>query len=1077
MQKLAFRQSCFRWQRHVKLFLIMKIVVTMLTIACLQVSATGFSQERITLFMKDASFKEVFTQIQKQTSYRFIYHDNAQLKKKGAVNIEVENVSLGYVMDALLNNSGFTYSDLGNGLVAISAAEKQDRTITGTVTNSKGEALTGVSIQVKGGTLGTTTDANGQFSINVPERAVLVVSAVGYLSKEVVVGTANNINVILEVVETKMDEVVVVGYGTQKRRDVTGSVVSIKPSDLENMPNNNIVQSLQGKLPGVSVVNTGTSAEGSTRLRVRAQNSINADAGPLIILDGIQYEGFLSEINPNDIESIDVLKDASSAAIYGARAAGGVILITTKMGTSGKTNITLSSTLGISNIINRPDMMKATQFYNFKKSRMGVSSFETDQFGKGVNTDWLKLAMQQGVEQEYNLAASGGTNNTRYYVSGSVSDINGVAKNDVFKRYTFRLNLETNINKWLKFGTNTMLGYYNRPGVEANISNATRMNPLTKAFDENGNILLQPNTDDMGVSNPLEGLNIQKEDVSRSINTVNYFQIKFPFIPGLSFKTIGGYNFRTRLIEEYQSSTATLQGRSKKGVANVNNQYKQEWSVENILNYNHSFNLHNFDLTGVYTSREQVTKYHDNTGVGFIGDYMSYYQFRLATTLTPGDTYEKQTALSQLARLNYNYNSKYLFTFSVRRDGFSAFGADNKYGIFPSWAVGWNMEREYFMTATSDWLDRSKLRISYGENGNQAISAYATMPTMSINYYLDNDSKSLVGFYPSKLADPTLGWETTRQMNLGWDFSFFQNRIFGSVDYFFANTFDLLLNKNIPQINGVGSIRQNTGKTQSRGIEIALSTVNIQKNDFSWRTSINFSSNKNKIVNVGLFDENGKALDNLGSRWFIGKPINVIYSYVFDGIWQESDDILNSYMPEARPGDVRIKDINNDGKITVEDRAVIGYSDPKYTVGMMNTFTYKNFSLSFFFNAVKGITRYTEYMNTYFDGKTNIRQREWWTPLDRINTYPANRDNSNPYGLNYFGKPNDASYIRLNDLSIAYKLPSPILETIKMDKVELFSNVKNLFTITNYIGLDPEYTSDYGIPQIRTYQFGFRIAF
>ncbi|PZR28952.1 MAG: TonB-dependent receptor [Citrobacter freundii] len=950
--------------------------------------------------------------------------------------------------------------------------------VTGKVSDETGAAIAGVNVSLSGQSSGTTTNAEGHYSIEVNSGSdSLIFTHTSFTRTVMAVGSKTVIDVVMTGKNTVLDQVVVVGYGTQRRRDVTGAVVSIKPADLENMPNVNIVQSLQGKLPGLSVINTGTSAEGSTKMRVRAQNSISADAGPLIILDGIQYEGFLSEINPSDIESIEVLKDASSAAIYGARAAGGVILVTTKKGKAGKTSITFNSTWGVSKIINRPDMMDGTQFYNFKNARLGASSFETAQFQKGINTDWLTLAMQNGFSQEYNLSISGGTDRTKYFVSGNATRVSGVAKNDNFRRYNVRINLDTKITDWLTYGTNTLLGYYDRPGVSANISNATRMNPLTEAYDANGNIALQPNPDDMGVSNPLEGLNIQKEDVARSINTINYFQIKFPFLKGLSFKTIAGYNFRTRLIETYESSTATLAGRSKNGIATVNNQYKQDWSSENILNYTQKFGVHNIDLTAVYTGREYVTKYHDNSGVGFIGDYMSYYQFRLATTLTPSDLYEKQTAVSQLFRANYNYDSKYLLTFSVRRDGFSAFGANNKYGVFPSVALGWNMEREEFMDFTSGWLDRSKLRLSYGENGNQAINAYATMPTMSADYYLNNSNTTLVGFYPNKLADPTLGWETTRQINIGWDFSMLKGRITGSVDYFNANTFDLLLNKNIPQINGVGSIRQNTGKTKSKGIEIALSTVNIQKQDFTWRTDVNFSSNRNRIVNVGLFDASGRALDNLGNRWFIGQPINVVYAYTFDGIWQESDDILHSHMPEARPGDVKVKDVNGDGKITVADMSVIGRSDPKFTVGLMNTFTYKNFALSFFINAVKGVTRYTEYMNTYFDGKTNIRQREWWTSENKLNTYPANRDNSNPYSLNYFGDPNDASYIRINDLSLSYKLSQGIVKKLKMDRVEFFGNVKNILTITNFIGLDPEFSSDYGIPQIRTFQFGFRAAF
>lgn len=960
----------------------------------------------------------------------------------------------------LLLTSTVIYAQTGKNLVS------------GTVVDETGEPLIGVTVSV-GQNVGTMTDVDGKYSLEVSASSPISFTYIGYMT-QVLTPKGKTLNVVMKENDTILDEVVVVGYGVQKRRDVTGAVVSIKPSDMENMPNVNIVQSLQGKLPGLNITNTGSSAEGSVKMRVRAKNSISADAGPLIVLDGIQFEGSISEINPNDIESIEILKDASSAAIYGARAAGGVLLITSKKGVAGKTTISFNSSVGISKIINRPDMMNGTQYYNFKKERMGVGIFDTTQFEKGVDTDWLGLAMQTGINQEYNLSISGGNEKTKYYVSGNVSQVKGVAKNDEFNRYNLRLNLTTDITSWLQYGTNTVLGYYDRPGQKADLVGALNMNPLTEPYNTDGSFNLLPNVDDQSVKNPLEGLNVQKEDVARSVNTTNYLNIKFPFLQGLSFKTIAGYYFRSRLSESYQDRNATFEGQSKSGVARANNQYVQDWSIENILNYNHQFGMHAIDLTGVYTSRENVTKNHNNTGVGFGGDLMTYYQFQLATTLSPNDSYREERALSQLFRANYNYDSKYLLTFSIRRDGFSAFGSNNKYGTFPSVALGWNIEREKFVSSFTP-LDRAKLRVSYGESGNQAISPYQTMPTMSNGYYLDNNGKPLVGFYPDKLADPTLSWETTRQFNMGLDFSFLKGRVSGSFDSFFASTVDLLLNKKIPQINGVGTIRQNIGETRSHGVELAISTVNIQTKDFTWTTDFNIAHNRNKIVNVGLFDQNGKAVDNLASNWFIGKPIDVIYAYKFDGIWQETDNILDSHMPDARPGDVRIKDVNKDGKITADDKEIIGYPNPDYTIGLMNTLRYKDITFSFFFNAVHGVTRYTEYMNTFFNGR-NIRQREWWTPENKINTYPANRDNSSPYGTNYFGKTNDASYIRLSDISLSYSLPKNIISKIGIEKLEVYGNVKNVFTLTDYIGLDPEFSSDYDTPQTRTFLFGLRVT-
>lgn len=956
--------------------------------------------------------------------------------------------------------------------------------VTGTVADSKGEVLIGVSVFETGTTVGTVTDVNGAYSIDVSSpNATLTYSFIGFTNQVVVVGNQTTINVKLEEDNKVLDEIVAVGYGVQRRKDVTGAVVSMKPDDLSQMPQTNVVQSLQGKVAGMSVVNQGASAEGDQlKLRIRAQKSISADAQPLIILDGIPYSGFLSEISPNDIESIEVLKDASSAAVYGARAANGVLLITTKKGKSGKMALSFNGYVGMDRYSNMPDMMTGEEFYNFKKERLGfASSFETQQYEAGINTDWIDLASRTGRRQDYNLAVSGGKDGTNYFISGNVSNIKGIAINDDYNRYTIRQNIETQLTDWLKLGTNTQLGYFGRNGDRANFYAAMRMSPLTNPYNADGSINFHPWADDLNVTNPLEPLNRQNEDVSRSVVTNNFLQIDFPFVPGLSYRLNGGYNYRYRLIESYSAMSNTLEGEQKGGVAGVQNQGKEDWTLEQILTYTRSINKHNFTLTGMYSSQQFIQKFHNNEGVGFPGDYMTYYQFKLATTLTPSDDYKKTSNLSQMLRLNYSFDSRYLLTLTARRDGYSAFGANSKFGIFPSAALGWNVEQESFMQQTQHWLDRLKLRLSYGENGNQAIDAYTALPTMSNEYYLDDNKAPLIGFYSNKLADPTLSWETTRQFNVGVDYSFFRGRISGAVDAYMANTYDLLLNKQIPQINGVGSIRQNVGETQSSGFEFQLSSVNLKRGDFTWSTDFNIAFSKNEIVNVGLFDENGKPKDNLGSRWFIGKPINVVYSYVFDGIWQESDDIVSSHMPTAKPGDVKVKDISGpdgvpDNKITSDDMKVIGHGDPDYVAGMMNSFSYKGVTLSFFINAVHGVTRYTEYMNTYFDGKTNIRKREWWTPQKPINNYPANRDDSNPFGLNYFGKENDASYIRLSDITLAYQFPKPLLKKMGVSNLEVFANAKNLYTLTNYIGLDPEYTSDYSVPQTQSFIFGVKFG-
>jgi TonB-linked SusC/RagA family outer membrane protein len=894
-------------------------IKTILTVALAFCLYRSVPAQQVSLNVRDASVKETMETLHQQYGYSFIFESN-DLDSKRKITLNEKDVPVEMLVGKILAGQNVAYHIDGKNIVVkknVSATPErtgsyQGIAVAGVVTDDAGQPLAGATIALKGAATGVVSDANGKYSITVPgKEAVLVFSFVGFATQEIEVGDRTVVDVTLSEGAQEMEEVVVVGYGVQRRKDVTGSVVSFKTEQIQNMPQTNIVQAIQGKMAGVQITNVSSSVEGQdTKIRVRAQNSINADASPLIVLDGIPYSGFLSEISPSDIESIDILKDASSAAIYGARAANGVMLITTKRGVKGKTRIQLDGFVGVDNYANLPEMMSGEEFYHFKKERKGfVTSFEQDQYDLGRDTKWVDLATHTGVRQEYNLSVSGATDEINYFVATNIADLKGIAINDVYNRYTVRLNLEAQISTWLKYGTNTLLGYYRRDGEKANFATAMVMSPLTIPYAEDGSINFHPWTDDPSVRNPLEPLNYTHEDVARSVVTTNYLHIDFPFLKGLSYRLNTGYNYRTRLIEEFRATHNTLEGEQKGGVATVNNQGKEDWTLENIVDYNAVFQKHSIRLTAVYSAQQFTQKYHDNTGVGFPGDFQTYYQFKLATTLTPGDTYVRTANLSQMLRLNYSFNSRYMLTLTARRDGYSAFGSDTKFGLFPSVGVGWNMEQESFMGFSKDWLYRLKLRLSYGENGNQAINAYESLPTMTNEYYLDNSKNPLIGYYSNKLADPTLGWETTRQFNAGLDYAFLDGRISGSIDAYRAHTYDLLLNKQIPQINGVSTIRQNVGETSSYGVEFQISSVNVKKKNFAWITDFNISHYRNKILNVGLFDEDGNALDNLGNRWFIGEPIRVIYSYVFDGIWQEDDDIIRSHMPTAKPGDVRVKDI------------------------------------------------------------------------------------------------------------------------------------------------------------------------
>ncbi|EOR95239.1 TonB-dependent receptor [Arcticibacter svalbardensis MN12-7] len=963
----------------------------------------------------------------------------------------------------------------------VAHAQAQGVIIKGTVRDEQGVTLPGASVLLSGTDKGTVTNTNGVFSINVPgDAAILVFTYLGFDEQRIKVGLDRNLNVTLKSSANALNEVVVVGYGTQKKSDVTGAITSLDTKDLETMPQTNVQQALQGKIAGLSAQTIGASAEGGNlNLQVRGVNSIGASNNPLVVVDGVIFSNSLSEINPEDIASLQVLKDASSSAIYGARAANGVILITTKKGKTGIAKISYNDYFGTDKAVNIPDMMSGERFYQLKAQRFGAGSItntEQNSIDNGISTNWIDLALRDGFRQQHNLGVSGGSDDTHYYFSGTMNKNAGISKNDNFDRYSLRLNVDSKIGKIFTIGTNTQFGLYDRGGTPANFTQAFVMNPLTIPYNADGSINLTPWPDDAFWYNPLQGLNVLNNDLTRSVFSNNYINVDIPFVKGLSYRLNTGYNYTNQGTETYYGQN-TRTGLQNKGQADISNNNTVDWLVENLLNYNRTFGKHSIGFTGLYSVQQRKYTSHGTTGVGFTSDIQTFYQNATASLITAKDDFSQTNNISQMGRLNYSYDGKYLLTATVRRDGFSGFGSNRKFGTFPSLGLGWNISKEEFLNQYN-WIDNLKLRLSFGKNGNQAIDPYATLPQLSTQNYLNNDGSPAIGYYTNKLGDPSLGWETTVSWNFGLDYSFIKGRIYGSVDYYSSKTSDLLLARAISPVNGVKNITQNIGETKNHGLDFLISSMNVRKGDFSWSTDLNFSLYRNKIVNVGLTNENGNYIDDIGNRWFIGQPINVTYAYVFDGIYQANDDIANSVQPTAKPGDVKVKDVNGDGQITADDKAVIGNSVPDYSAGLTNTFNYKNFSLSFFIRNVQGITKTNTLLNTYFDGRNGALDRQFWTPENPINTYPENRDDANPFGVGIFEKKqSDASFIRLQDVSLSYTLPTKLISKWKVDRLQIFVNAKNLATRTNWVGLDPEFSNQTAQPQVKSFVIGLRTQF
>ena len=955
----------------------------------------------------------------------------------------------------------------------------QSKNITGSVSDEKGMPLPGVSILVKGTNNGTMTDFDGKFSLQTkPEASMLVFSFVGMEKQEVQIGNKTVFNVVLKDSETLLDEVVIVGYGTQKKSDVTGSVVSVSTETLEARPRASLEQMLQGTMAGMNISVNASNAEGSSNsMLIRGQNSISASNGPLIIFDGVPYAGNLSEINPKDVGSLEVLKDASAAAIYGSRGANGVILITSKKGKTGQMKVNYSVSTTINQPVNIPSLMDGKTFYEAKIGRgLSTSLVEDEGYAEGRNTDWVDLATRTGKTLQHDLSFIGGSEKTKYYVSMSYLNSEGVSLGDDFKRYTLRLNLDHKLLPWMTYNTSTQYGYYDRSGNNASFSTAFSMNPLGVPFNEDGSQTLETWDDGVFVENPLAGLLYDNKDITRRFTSNNSILIEVPFIKGLSYKLNTGYDYRSRLAQTYRGRD-TRAGLRVGGSLDLANEYDEDWLIENIISYKNTFGKHSIFLTGLYSAQSEWSENHDVSAEGFPNDVMTYYQAGKASLIEPTASYNKQTHLSQMLRANYAFDSRYLLTLTARRDGYSAFGTDSKFGIFPSAALGWNISNEKFLEDSST-VSNLKLRLSYGESGNEAVSAYSTLPTLSSVDYVDDSDGTLFGFYPSRLGDPSLGWETTVSFNAGLDFGLYNNRIRGLIDVYSSKTTDLLLSKSISNVNGTVSITQNIGETANTGIEFQINTVNIRNDNFQWNSNFNIAHYNTKIVNVGLTDGEGNYIDDVDNEWFIGEPINVNFDYVFDGIYQE--DMADTPQGDVEAGDIRYFDTDESGTITPDDKQVIGRQIPDFIAGLTNTFNYKNWTFSFFLNMVSGITQSNTLLYTQDnDLRENRYNVDFWTPENLSNTYPRNDRTAsvNPRSMGFY---RSTDFIRLQDVTLNYKFPSETLKKLKIENLELFANIKNLYTQTDWIGLDPEFSNSASqqtaVPQTTSYLLGLKIS-
>jgi TonB-linked SusC/RagA family outer membrane protein len=954
--------------------------------------------------------------------------------------------------------------------------------IAGKITeNTSKEGLSGVNVVVKGSTTGTTTDKDGMFQIYVPNEATsLVFSSVGYLPQEIIVGKQTIINVVLEIDAKTLQDVVVVGYGTQRKSQLTGAISSVSSKEIQSIPVTSADQALQGRAAGVDVITSSHAPGATATIRIRGVSSIRANNDPLFVVDGIPIAGGLSDINPNIIESMEVLKDASATAIYGARGSSGVILVTTKRGKEGKTQITYDGYVGVSQIANKVEVLDAEGWIKYKSAAYKTSDLskildpiELKNYQAGKQVDWQDLNLRNGMQQNHNVGVLGGNQKTRFSVNFNFLQQNGIVYNSDFTRGSLQINLDHQISSRIKIGTSTLISYSRDNLINQGqvLGQAMRIGPLGDVYNEDGTYRLFP-TGEALLGNPRTDAENEKNQRFRTRIFSSIYaeaqlwkglKYRLNFGPDLSFVNNG------RFIGSY---TNTLQG----GLNRASNAKSdtRAYTLENLLNFNQTFrNIHNIEATLLQSIQQQTSESNTVEVQGVPSEKMLWHDLSAGQIRTFDTDQQQWSILSYMARINYSLMGKYLVTLTARRDGSSRFGQDRKYGFFPSAAVAWRISDEKFLINIQAISDL-KLRASYGAIGNTALNPYQSMGSLSRRSYLFGSAVGL-GFEPSTLPNFDLKWEVSHQANVGLDFGFFNNRIAGSLEYYQIKTKDLLLNRALAQHSGFTSILANIGATQNTGFEFNVNTVNVETNGgFKWTTSLNGAINKNQIK-----DLYGDGKDDVGNSWFIGQPISVFYTMQFDGIWQ-ANEVDQAKVYGRTPGQIKVKDINNDNRITADDRVIIGSAIPKWTGGITNNFSYKGFDLAIFVN-----TRQKFMVNSGVYGLDNLEARynipafvNYYTPENPSQDYPLpvtpGMNNPNIDILRF----RDASFVRVRNINLGYNLGNKQLKGTGVQTLRLYASAQNPFTFTKFQGWDPESGNNFdSYPSTRLFMFGLNASF
>ncbi|MGV3706324.1 MAG: TonB-dependent receptor [Arcticibacter sp.] len=1091
-----------------KVLFIMKLTGIILLAVTLHVSASTFGQ-KVTVNVRESSLKNVLNDIRKQTGYYFIYNKGV-IQKMRPVTIQASNMPLEDLLKSILQNQSLSYQ-IKDRVIIITRDERQaipavspPVNIRGQVTDSKGQPMYGASVRVKGSQMGAATDAQGHFSLQgIPDNAVLVVSYAGYQSEELSIAGRTQLTIVLKEDVKNLSDVVVVGYGTQSKRAVTGAVASVNYERFKDRSFSNVTQALAGQLPGVNISQAQGAPGSAPIVRIRGTSSITAGTNPLYVVDGLPVENFnLNLINPQDIASVEVLKDASSAAIYGSRGANGVIIITTKLGKAGQTNVNAIYEFGTQEVTRTAEMMNAQQFVQYyvdahnnawvaaggkagdPNSVRGAAfripeDFTTNPQQFGTGTDWQDVMFRTAPSHNAQVSVSGGSEKTQFLLSSAYLDQDAVLDENYYKRLAVRANLKHAISDKITIGANLALtSIYDRTdgtlGKADVVSLALTNVPIFPIYNENGNLgFRDPNSEwyrftqysDLQLWHPFS-LTREIDKRNKTYNTLATGYAEYKIIEGLRFRSSINANLTNSRYNSYQNALQKY-GYSSAGpaIAESNSTSVLNWLAENTLTYEKKFDKHGLTALIGYTAQHQRDEYAQVAAGNFPNDLVHTIN---AGTVTGGTSLASEWALiSYLARLNYNYDNKYFLTATLRRDGSSRFGGNNQYGYFPSASVGWLISEEGFIKDKAQWISNLKLRLSYGFAGNNQIPNYGSIGLLAAsNYTFGNDVSN--GLNITNVLNPDLKWERTSQTNLGLDIGLFSNRLNIGFDAYYSETKDLLLNVPVPDITGFATQLTNIGKMRNKGLELNISSRNIAR-AFTWTTDLNFSMNRNKVLQLG---PNNAPLNyndfSVAVRTEVGQPISNYYGYIFDGVYQNQEQINGSpHVPSTTPGDPVVRDVNGDGAITADDRTIIGNYQPDFIAGMTNTVGYKGFEFSFLLQGTYGgeiANQLIRYSGLWNGGRNAYASAyNYWRsesdPGDGTHFKPT----VDPKGLqNQFSSYwiEDGSYLRLKNIRLSYALPGSLFRNFAGIKgARVYVNAENVHLFSKYTNYDPENTT------------------